>query len=294
VKLSYEKCGRICDLSNSSKKSNDIDSILLDLKEGRIDLETARRELNLFSIEHISGLAALDPGRHGRTGIPEVVYADTKTPEDVAVIALKLFERNGYAFVTRADKDYVGALESFIQERKLMDVKVDYNARGRTILLSSEGFESLEQKHVQGRIGIITAGTSDISVAEEAKETCKFMGCEVRTAYDVGISGIHRLFPPLKDMIGFGVDVIIVVAGMEGALPSVVSSLVDIPVIGVPCSVGYGYGGKGESALMSMLQSCSPGLLVVNIDNGFGAGVGAALIARRTEVRKEQEDRKRR
>ena len=161
-------------------------------------------------------------------------------------------------------------------------IKIHSNPKAGTIRLRTRD-KSRDRKNVKGKVGIITAGTSDIPVAEEARETCEFMGCDVISAYDIGIAGIHRLFAPLKEMLEENVRVIIVMAGMEGALPSVVASLVDVPVIGVPCSVGYGYGGKGEAALMSMLQSCSPGLVVVNIDNGFGAGVSAALMARETK-----------
>ena len=261
--------------------------ILENLRDGSIDIETAERELNLFSIDHISDIATIDPCRQNRKGVPEVVYADMKRPGDAASIALRLVEKNGYAFMTRAAREHLTAVEMSVaefmgmKERGLSttcgEILVTYNEKARTILLKQEGFGFPD---TGGRIGILTAGTSDIPVAEEAMETCRIMGCETITFYDVGIAGMHRLFDPLKRMIEFGVDVIIVVAGMEGALPSVVSSLVSVPVIGVPSSVGYGYGGKGEAALMSMLQTCSPGLVVVNIDNGFGAGVGAALIAR--------------
>jgi NCAIR mutase (PurE)-related protein len=133
------------------------------------------------------------------------------------------------------------------------------------------------------KIGILTAGSSDISIAEEAAAIARLMGVEVASFYDVGIAGVHRLFNPLKDLVSQKVKAIVVVAGMEGALPAIVSSLVNIPVIGVPASVGYGYGGKGEAALMTMLQSCSPGLVVVNIDNGINAGATAALIAKQSE-----------
>ena len=132
-----------------------------------------------------------------------------------------------------------------------------------------------------GKVGILSAGTSDIGVAEEARLMVLAMNCDCICSYDVGIAGIHRMFPVLKDFIKNDVDSIIVVAGMEGALASIVSSLVDIPIIGVPTSVGYGYGEKGISALASMLQSCSLGLSVVNIDNGIGAGAIAANIANR-------------
>ena len=125
-------------------------------------------------------------------------------------------------------------------------------------------------KKTGGKVGIIAAGTSDIGVAEEAKLVCESMNCDCISSYDVGIAGLHRIFPVLKQFIEAEVDVIIVVAGMEGALASIVSSIADVPVIGVPTSIGYGYGEKGVAALASMLQSCSLGLTVVNIDNGVG------------------------
>ncbi|MBC7261723.1 MAG: nickel pincer cofactor biosynthesis protein LarB, partial [Chloroflexi bacterium] len=133
-----------------------------------------------------------------------------------------------------------------------------------------------------GRVGILTAGTSDIPRAEEAALICREMGCTVFTAYDVGVAGLHRLFEPLQSMVEKEkVDVLIVAAGMDGALPSVVAGLVPVPVIGLPTSAGYGLGGSGRAALLSMLQTCSPGLVVVNIDNGIGAGAAAGMIANR-------------
>jgi hypothetical protein len=128
---------------------------------------------------------------------------------------------------------------------------------------------------------VITAGTSDVPVAEEAAVVVREMGCEVLSAYDVGVAGIHRLFGPLREMLERRLDVVITAAGMDGALPSVVAGLVDVPVIGLPVSVGYGLGGQGIAALYSMLQTCAPGLTVVNVDNGVGAGATAGLIARR-------------
>lgn len=272
----------------------DMERILLDFKEGKIDLNTAQKELNLFSIDHISDMATIDTCRNNRKGVPEVVYADTKTPEDTASIAIRLVEKNGYAFVTRASQEHLEAIEKRVQElggekerglsTTISEIVVASNERARTVLLREVGFTF---KNCGGMVGILTAGTSDIPVAEEAVESCRIMGCETITFYDVGIAGLHRIFEPLKRMIEESVQAIIVVAGMEGALPSVVSSLVDVPVIGVPSSVGYGFGGKGKAALMSMLQSCSPGLVVVNIDNGFGAGVAASLIARQSSTDRE-------
>ena len=136
-----------------------------------------------------------------------------------------------------------------------------------------------ERPQLGQKIGVLTAGTSDIPVAEEAAITAEVMGCSVIRGYDVGVAGIHRLLEPLKDMIQQDVACVIVVAGMEGALPSVVAGMVGVPVIGVPTSIGYGLGAGGIGALTTMLQSCSPGLVVVNIDNGFNAGATAALIA---------------
>ena len=132
-----------------------------------------------------------------------------------------------------------------------------------------------------GHVGLISAGTSDIPMAEEAALISEEMGCRVTCIYDVGVAGLHRLMLPLSDLLTDGVDVIIVAAGMDGALPSVVAGLVPVPVIGLPTSIGYGLGGKGVAALLSMLQTCAPGLSVVNIDNGVGAGITAALIANR-------------
>jgi pyridinium-3,5-biscarboxylic acid mononucleotide synthase len=135
-----------------------------------------------------------------------------------------------------------------------------------------------------GRVGVLSAGTSDVPVAEEAALMAEEMGCQVTRVYDVGVAGLHRLLEPLRALLSSEVDVMIVAAGMDGALPSVVAGLVPVPVIGLPTSVGYGLGGRGVAALLSMLQTCAPGLSVVNIDNGIGAGSTAALIANRVAL----------
>ena len=150
----------------------------------------------------------------------------------------------------------------------------DYNKRARILVIRKE----VAKKEPIAKIGIITAGTSDIAVAEEAKVIVEEGGCEAITSYDIGVAGIHRLFPQIAHMVKEGVRAFIVCAGMEGALPSVVAGLVDVPVIGVPTSIGYGVGEGGRVALDAMLQSCAPGIAVVNIDNGFGAGVFALTI----------------
>jgi hypothetical protein len=151
--------------------------------------------------------------------------------------------------------------------------------RNSTTLLASD--RSFGRKMTGARIGIMTAGTSDIGVAEEARLVAKAMGCEAIASYDIGIAGMHRLFPALKEIAEQNAGAIVVVAGMEGALASVVASVVDIPVVGVPTSTGYGFGANGIAALASMLQSCTLGLAVVNIDNGVGGGAYAASIAKR-------------
>jgi NCAIR mutase (PurE)-related protein len=157
---------------------------------------------------------------------------------------------------------------------------VEFDPRSRVLLVRRRG---TTRPAPSGLVGVLAAGTADVNVAEEAAAVCREMGVDVVTAYDVGVAGVHRLSGPLNDMVERGVAALVVAAGMEGALPSVVSGLVGVPVIGLPTSTGYGMGGKGEAALLAMLQSCSPGLVVVNIDNGVGAGVTAALIARGRE-----------
>ena len=150
----------------------------------------------------------------------------------------------------------------------------DYNRRAKILVIRKQ----IAKKDPVAKIGIITAGTSDINIAEEARVIVEEGGCETITSYDIGVAGIHRLFPQIAHMVKEGVRAFIVCAGMEGALPSVVAGLVDVPVIGVPTSIGYGVGEGGRVALDAMLQSCAPGIAVVNIDNGFGAGVFALSI----------------
>jgi NCAIR mutase (PurE)-related protein len=155
---------------------------------------------------------------------------------------------------------------------------VDHRAIARCAAIHRPGYV---RPRTDGRIGVLTAGTSDVPVAEEARLIAEEMGCDVYTAYDVGVAGIHRLFEPLVEMLAARVAALVVCAGMDGALASVVAGLSPVPVVGVPVSTGYGAGGKGRAALLAMLQTCAPGLTVVNVDNGVGAGATAALIANR-------------
>lgn len=222
----------------------------------------------------LENFARLDVRRAERTGIPEAVLAEGKTPSQVSSLLIALADRVGIALATRVHAEQVEQILHEIPN----SYKKQHNDTGRTILVTRSDYET---KSTGGKIAVLAAGTSDMPVAEEARVTAEVMGCEVFTSYDVGVAGIHRLVQPVEEILKRDVSAVVVVAGMEGALPSVVRGLVPVPVIGVPTSIGYGYGGRGEAALMSMLQSCAPGLTVVNIDNGFGAGATAALIANR-------------
>jgi len=248
--------------------------VLEKLVKGQISMDEAEKLLKIFAIEKIGNMAKIDVGREFRKGIPEVILAEGKRAEDVTEIALRMLNERGRVIISRATNEQIYA----IKEAAPNDAFLQVDDKLGLIVIKKEGFEV---KKTGGKVGILTAGTSDIPVAEEARVIAEEMGCEVTTAYDVGVAGIHRLLPPLKEMIEKDVDVVIVVAGREGALPSVVAGLVDVPIIGVPTSVGYGLGEKGVSALMAMLQACSLGIAVVNIDGGVAAGAVAALIASR-------------
>lgn len=233
------------------------------------------KNLNRHCLE-VGGIANLDIDREESTGIPEVILARGKAAEDVYNLAFHLLESKGSVIITKADDAHFDALE------KIKALK-DFNRKAGVALLKSEE----KVKTILGSVAIFAAGTSDIPVAEEARIVAEELGCKTVAAYDIGIAGIHRVLPWITKVAEEDVDIVIVVAGMEGALASVVKSMVDVPVIGVPTSVGYGYGGGGTSALMSMLQSCSPGITVVNIDNGFGAAAAAYLICKRISKNKE-------
>ncbi|MFX0096149.1 MAG: nickel pincer cofactor biosynthesis protein LarB [Candidatus Hodarchaeota archaeon] len=252
-----------------------IRNILERLAKGRITVREAESLLKPTMIKEVEHIARLDIGREIRTGIPEIILAEGKTPDDVVRITSKLLQERKRVVISRCSKNHIRGIK-----KEFQDAKITVNDKARMVIVKSKEYQPLIQ---EGRVGLITAGTSDIPVAEEARLIAEEAGCKVFTAYDVGIAGLHRVFPPLDMMMKEGVDVIIAVAGMEGALPSIIAGLVDIPVIGVPTSSGYGIGGKGIGALISMLQSCSLGLAVVNIDNGIAAGVMAALITRNIE-----------
>lgn len=245
--------------------------ILERLLAGEFSVDEALRALESERVERVGELARLDPDRMRRKGVPEVILASGKTPELTAELALRLLEITGVALVSRVTPEHDRALVTAAPEGSTIDV---YGS-GRRLRQDDR------PATVAGAIGILTGGSSDVDVAEEARMVAESMGVAVLRAYDVGISAIHRLAEPLQAMVDEGVDALVVAAGMEGALPTLVGGLVAAPVIALPTSTGYGAGGGGLAALLSMLQTCSPGVTVVNIDNGVGAGAAAALVALR-------------
>jgi len=237
--------------------------LLAEVRSGKVDVKDAMTALRHLPFEDIE-FAVVDHHRHLRQGAPEVIYCEGKTVPQVRAIAQKMLEQGSDVLATRVDKDVYKSL-------KALDKRADYNEAARTVVI-----EHKKKKPTEGTVLIVTAGTPDIPVGEEAAVTARAMGSRVETMYDVGVSGIHRLFSR-KDTL-YSARVIVVVAGMDGALPSVVGGLVDKPVIAVPTSVGYGASFGGIAALLTMLNSCAPGIAVVNIDNGFGAGCMAHKI----------------
>ncbi len=245
-------------------------NILTKFKNGELSLKETEKLLKLNYLSEIEDMYA-DLSREYRTGIPEVVYGKGKKPDEIAKGLYLIAEKNGIGLSTKVEniEDVVDNLKNIISDKYTIEI----NERGKTIILRNKNYN---YKKI-GKVGILTGGTSDIPIAEECKETLKLMNCETITYYDVGIAGLHRLSTPLKHLINEEVSCIIAIAGMDGILPSFTASLVDIPVIGVPTSTGYGL---KETPLLTMLHSCVPGLVVVNMDNGFGAAVFAGLIVR--------------
>jgi NCAIR mutase (PurE)-related protein len=241
----------------------DAKSLLEQFKLGRVKADAV---LNAFQAAPVAdlGFASVDLHRELRKGFPEVIYGQGKTPAQVVKIAAKIVEGNGRVLITRITADHARALRRRFR-------RAVYHELARCV--------TIEQNPLvrrAGYISIVAAGTSDLAVAEEAGVTAEFMGNEVRRIYDVGVSGLHRLLRRLPEIQG--ANVVIAVAGMEAALPTVIGGLIAKPMIGVPTSVGYGAHLGGATALLGMLNSCASGLTVVNIDNGFGAGFAASSI----------------
>ena len=243
---------------------NLLKDLLNKLKDGKIEVDAAVQKLKTLPFEDI-GFASIDHHRQLRRGFPEVIYGRGKKAEEIIKIIEKMVEKEENVLVTRINDSKAKIIKKHFPSS-------DYYPKSRILTIAVSPIE----KRGKGKILVISAGTADIPVAEEAAITAKFMGNDVETLFDVGVAGLHRLLQN-KDTI-MSAAVIVVVAGMEGALPSIVGGLVDKPVIAVPTSTGYGASFRGLSALLGMLNSCAAGVTVVNIDNGFGAGYAASLI----------------
>jgi NCAIR mutase (PurE)-related protein len=235
------------------------------VRRGELAPDDAVERLRHLPFEDL-GFAKVDHHRSLRAGMPEVIFGERKTPAQTAEIFVRLAKHGGNVLATRADPKQFAAVKKRVRTAQ-------YRELARAIVLKCD-----PQTYGKGIVAVVSAGTSDISVAEEAVVTAELMGNEVQHFYDVGVAGIHRLLANREALTK--ARVVIVCAGMEGALPSVVGGLVGVPVIAVPTSVGYGASFKGLTALLGMLNSCASNVSVVNIDNGFGAGYVASLINR--------------
>ncbi len=253
------------------RMDHSLDDLFADVAAGRLSAAEGAERMRRLGYSSVGDFALLDVSRAARKGVPEVVYAEGKTVEQVVSITRRFLQHDPVVLCSRVTDEQAAALSAEIGGA------VEHDPRSRVVVVRRAGAEPRQQR---GAVGVLAAGTSDVGVASEAVAMITAMDVRAITAFDVGVAGLHRLLGPLADMREAGVGALVVAAGMEGALPSVVSGLVGVPVIGLPTSSGYGFGGRGEAALMGMLQSCSPGLAVVNIDNGIGAGATAALIAR--------------
>lgn len=245
--------------------------VLRRLIAGELTEDAALVELRRLQLEELGGRARLDLGRFLRRGVPEVVLATGKAPEEAARLAVALAERQGQGLISRMSAEHKAALNRAAAAGGMSVIQYARSAR-----VLREGFIP---PALDGKVGLLTAGTSDVPVAEEARMVVEACGFGARLEADLGVAGLHRFVGPLAEVLEWGADVIVVAAGMDGVLPGLVAGLIDVPVIGLPVSTGYGRGGAGEAALGTMLQSCSTGLVVVNIDNGVGAGAAAVLIA---------------
>src|SRR5258705_4496464 len=245
---------------------NDLEKLLFDVKSGEVDVSQAVKTINDHHFEDI-GFARVDHARVSRQGFPEVIFGSGKTRQQVVGIFEKLAERSPNVLVTRTDKDTFGELRNVATE-------AEWHESAKMVRL----FRDKTELGI-GEITFVTAGTSDIPIAEEGALTAEAMGNRVRRIWDAGVAGIHRILAE-KELLRQS-RVVVVAAGMEGALPSVVGGLVSVPVIAVPTSIGYGASFNGIAALLGMLNSCSSNVTVVNIDNGFGAGFVASLINRK-------------
>jgi NCAIR mutase (PurE)-related protein len=245
--------------------------LLTQVQDGHLDIDQALGQLRALPYDDI-GHARLDMHRALRQGLPEVVFCQNKTVEQATAILQRLGQNHDRVLATRVSADMANAIRS-----QIPDARYDPTSRLLTLIREELPPPPPDAPYAM----VVSGGTSDLPVAEEAAQTAEFMGSRVERAYDVGVAGIHRLLDQRERL--FNADVVISVAGMEGALTSVVGGLVSCPVVGVPTSIGYGAHFEGLASLLSMLNSCAPGVAVVNIDNGFGAGLYAHLILRRVQ-----------
>lgn len=241
-----------------------VEELLRRVASGEVSPDEALQELRLLPFEDL-GYAKVDHHRALRRGFPEVIFCPGKTPEQVASIAQRLAASADVVLATRATREQFEAVAAVCRE-------AEYEETARAIRIGQPA------KRYDAKVGVLCAGTSDMPVAEEARVTVEAMGCEAVAIYDVGVAGLHRLLAHREAIEK--TTILVVVAGMEGALPSVVAGLFPRPVIAVPTSIGYGASFGGLAPLLTMLNSCASGVAVVNIDNGFGAGYLAGLIAR--------------
>lgn len=252
--------------------SHHLMELLKQVQGGKIDPEAAVDQLKNLPFENL-GYARIDNHRCVRTGVPEVIYCEGKTVEQTIGIAERLARHHDNILATRASQEVYEGIRQVVED-------CQYYPTARIVVIKPREIDRL------GNIAVVTAGTSDIPVAEEAAITAETLGNRVNRIYDAGVAGIHRILRVREDL--FQANVAVVVAGMEGALTSVVGGLVSCPVIGVPTSVGYGASFGGVAALLCMLNSCASGVSVVNIDNGFGAGYQASLINKLGAAHKAQ------
>ena len=250
--------------------NNNIRQLLDDIKNGKISIDDGIDKIKSFSYEDVK-FARIDHQRKFRTGFTEVIYAPGKSDQQIVEIADKILQKEDLVLITRAEINTFKFVKSKITISR-------YNEIAKTITISKKKVKSV------GKIAITCAGTSDLPVAEEAAETALIMRSNIVKIYDIGVAGIHRLIDKL-DILRSS-NVVIVAAGMDGVLPSVIGGLIDKPIIAVPTSIGYGSNFSGLAPLLTMLNSCSPGIAVVNIDNGFGAGFMASRINQLIELKK--------
>ena len=250
----------------------DLKKLLQEYKKGKISAEEIEKKIRQEKILFVKRHTVIDLERDYRCGIPEVILGEGKKDEQIIDITKDLLKKRKKVIITRTRKNLVKKLKKTFSDK----YNIDFSDIAKICVIKDKKIKEKKEKII---VGVITAGTSDIPVAEEARVVVEELGFKTIKAYDVGVAGLHRLLDPLKEMIEKGVKIFIVAAGREGTLPGLVAGMVDGIVIGVPVSTGYGYGGRGEAALKTMLQSCAS-IAVVNIDAGFVAGVLAVKIAK--------------